>query len=303
MRLFAGEWVSNVLTRLGMQEGEAIESGMVTRRIEKAQKKVEEYHFDQRKSLLEYDEVMDLQRKRVYGARQEILDGRNPRAMILEMIRKQVISAADRFLADNYGAASFAEFASNRLGMDFEAGDFRTSSYEDASRQALDQAIANVPTFVQGVMEENLPQDEEEKDWKWSELTRAVNAKYDLKVAEKDLRKIGADKLAEFLLAKAEAAVRAVNLSDGERFLARTYGAEALAEWCRQKFGVSVAIDDIMSRSGEDLDEFLYGKVREVYRQKDVEFPVRVGMQNFMSDKPQAGGQRYDRDGLYRWAA
>jgi preprotein translocase subunit SecA len=303
MRLFAGEWVSNVLTRLGMQEGEAIESGMVTRRIEKAQKKVEEYHFDQRKSLLEYDEVMDLQRKRVYGARQEILDGRNPRAMILEMIRKQIVSAADRFLADNYGAASFAEFASNRLGMEFEAGDFRTSSYEDASRQALDQAIANVPTFVQGVMEENLPQDEEEKDWKWSELTRAVNARYDLKVAEKDLRKIGADKLAEFLIAKAEASVKAVNLSDGERFLTRTYGAEALAEWCRQKFGVKVSIEDIMSRSGEELDDFLYGKVREAYRQKDVEFPVRVGMQNFMSDKPQAGGQRYDRDGLYRWAA
>ena len=80
MRMFAGEWVAKVLTRLGMQEGEAIESGMVTRRIEKAQKKVEEWHFDQRKNLLEYDEVMDHQRKSVYGKRQEILDGKNPRA-------------------------------------------------------------------------------------------------------------------------------------------------------------------------------------------------------------------------------
>jgi preprotein translocase subunit SecA len=303
MRLFAGEWVGNILTRLGMQEGEAIESGMVTRRIEKAQKKVEEYHFDQRKNLLEYDEVMDLQRKRVYGARQEILDGRNPRAMILDMIRTQIAAASMRFLADDYGSASFAEFASNRLGMEFDASDFRTSSYEDASRAALDQAIANVPTFVQGTLEENLPQDEEPKDWKWSELTRAVNAKYDLKVAEKDLRKIAPDKLAEFLVTKAEAAVRAVNLSDGVRFLTRTYGAESLAEWCRQKFGVKVSIEEIQTQSGADLDEFLYRKVRTAYRQKDVEFPVRVGMQNFMADKAQAGAQRYDRDGLYRWTA
>jgi len=303
MRLFAGEWVGNVLTRLGMQEGEAIESGMVTRRIEKAQKKVEEYHFDQRKSLLEYDEVMDLQRKRVYGARQEILDGKNPRAMILEMIRKQIVSAADRFLADNYGAASFAEFASNRLGMEFEAGDFRTSSYEDAARAALDQAIANIPTFTQGVLEENLPQDEDQKDWKWAELTRAVNAKYDIKVPEKELRKLNPDQIAEFIIAKAEAAVKNVNLSDGERFLSRTYGAESLAEWCRQKFGVKITIEDIQSRSGEELHDFIDRKVREAYRQKDVEFPVRVGLQNFMSDKPQAGGQRIDRDGLYRWAA
>ena len=75
MRKFAGEWVSAVLTRLGMQEGEAIESKMVSRRIEGAQKKVEERNFDIRKNLLEYDEVMDEQRKRVYSFRQSLLDG------------------------------------------------------------------------------------------------------------------------------------------------------------------------------------------------------------------------------------
>ncbi|HEY1188895.1 MAG TPA: preprotein translocase subunit SecA, partial [Gemmata sp.] len=303
MRLFAGEWVGNVLTRLGMQEGEAIESGMVSRRIEKAQKKVEEYHFDQRKNLLEYDEVMDLQRKRVYGARQEILDGKNPRLMILEMLRTQIADANERFLADNYGAASFAEFASNRLGMEFTAGDFRTSSYEDAGRQAIEQALANIETFVQERLEENLGADEDPKDWKWSELTRAVNAKYDLKLAEKDLRKVAPDKLAEHLVASAEATVKGVNLDDGARFLTRTYGAEALAEWGRQKFGVKVTVDEIAPRSGAELNEYLFRKVAAAYREKDVEFPVRVAMQNFMSDKPAAGQQRYDRDGLYRWSA
>jgi preprotein translocase subunit SecA len=303
MRLFAGEWVGNILTRLGMQEGEAIESGMVTRRIEKAQKKVEEYHFDQRKNLLEYDEVMDLQRKRVYGARQEILDGKNPRAMILDMIRAQIGAAALRFLADNYGSASFAEFASNRLGMEFEAGDFRTSSFDDAARQALDQAIANVPTFMQERLEENLNPDEDPKDWKWSELTRAINARYDLKATEKDLKKIEPEKLAEHLIARAEAAVKGVNLDEGARFLTRTYGADSLAEWVRQKFGVKVPTEEIAARSGADLNAFLFREVRKAYRQKDIEFPVRVGMQNFMSDKAQSGGQRYDRDGLYRWSA
>ncbi|HYH68772.1 MAG TPA: preprotein translocase subunit SecA, partial [Urbifossiella sp.] len=148
MRMFAGEWVSNVLTRLGMQEGEAIESGMVTRRIEKAQKKVEEYHFDQRKNLLEYDEVMDYQRKRVYGGRQEILDGKNPRGLILEMIDEQVKAAVARFLADEYGAASFAVFATKRLHVDFEARDFRGAGFDDARTVALDKALAAVPTVV-----------------------------------------------------------------------------------------------------------------------------------------------------------
>ena len=90
MRKFAGEWVSAVLTRLGMQEGEAIESKMVSRRIEGAQKKVEERNFDIRKNLLEYDEVMDEQRKRVYSFRQSLLEGAPPKEMILEMIDNQI---------------------------------------------------------------------------------------------------------------------------------------------------------------------------------------------------------------------
>ena len=75
MRIFAGPWVKTILESLGMKEGERIESRMVSRRIEAAQKKVEERHFEARKNLLEYDEVMDEQRKRVYGFRQRILDG------------------------------------------------------------------------------------------------------------------------------------------------------------------------------------------------------------------------------------
>ena len=90
MRIFAGEWVKNILTRLGMKEGEAIESRMVSRRIEGAQKKVEERNFEIRKNLLEYDEVMDEQRKRVYGYRQNILDGANCKQLILEMIDQQI---------------------------------------------------------------------------------------------------------------------------------------------------------------------------------------------------------------------
>jgi preprotein translocase subunit SecA len=286
-----------------MQEGEAIESGMVSRRIEKAQKKVEEYHFDQRKNLLEYDEVMDLQRKRVYGARQEILDGKNPRAMILEMLRAQITTASAKFLTDDYGSASFAEFASNRLGVDFVARDFRTSAYEDASRQALEQAIAFVPTFLQERLEENLNPDEDERDWKWAELARSLNARYGLKLTDKDLKKIPREKLTETLIAKAETAVKSVNLAEGERFLSRTYGADSLAEWCRQKFGVKIATDDILARSGNELNDFINRKIREAYRQKDVEFPVRVALQNFMAEKAASNGQRHDRDGLYRWAA
>src|SRR5690606_26946576 len=102
LRVFAGDFVKSMLAYLGMQEGEAIESPMVTRRIEGAQKKVEERHFDQRKHLLEYDEVMDEQRKQVYGFRQRILDGEDCRQIILDMIERQVEKWVPHFLRPEY---------------------------------------------------------------------------------------------------------------------------------------------------------------------------------------------------------
>src|SRR5438094_8927707 len=120
MRIFAGDWVRNFLEKLGMQRDQAIESRMVSRRIEAAQKKVEERNFDIRKNLLEYDEVMDIQRKRVYGFRQEILEGANCKVRILEMLDEQINLAVDRFLAEDYGSATFAEFASKQLGVEFD---------------------------------------------------------------------------------------------------------------------------------------------------------------------------------------
>jgi preprotein translocase subunit SecA len=75
MRIFAPEWVARFLGRMGMESGEAIVHPMVTRAITKAQKKVEGRNFEIRKNLLEYDEVMDIQRKEVYGLRQALLEG------------------------------------------------------------------------------------------------------------------------------------------------------------------------------------------------------------------------------------
>jgi preprotein translocase subunit SecA len=75
MRIFAADKLSAIMARLGMQEGEAIISPMVSRAIERAQKRVEEQNFSIRKHLLEYDDVMNQQRQVIYGARRGVLEG------------------------------------------------------------------------------------------------------------------------------------------------------------------------------------------------------------------------------------
>src|SRR6516225_2462733 len=169
MRIFAGEWVAGILSRLGMEEGQAIESRMVSRRIESAQKKVEERNFDSRKHLLEYDEVMDHQRKRVYGYRQEILEGANCKVRILGMLDDQIDLAVDRFLDEDYGPASFAEFAANRLGVEFDGSEFSRSDFTEAEKTARDKASRMIGTQVQESIEENLGADDP-KEWNWKAL-------------------------------------------------------------------------------------------------------------------------------------
>ncbi len=228
MRIFAGEWVAGVLQRLGMESGQAIESKMVSRRIESAQKKVEERNFDIRKNLLEYDEVMDHQRKRVYGYRQEILDGANCKIRILDMIEEQIRAALDRYLDDQYGPASFAELAAQKLSIEFDAADFVRSTFEEAASTARTKASNMIQTQIQEAMDENLGTDIDPKEWNWAAMAGRVNTLWGLKFTDRQLKQIGRDDLAGVIMEQAEKAVAEVDLSKGASLFGRGLG-QALA--------------------------------------------------------------------------
>jgi len=102
MRIFAKQWVSTLLERLGMEEGVPIESRMISNRIEGAQKAVEAQNFESRKHLIEYDDVMNKQREAVYGLRRQLLEGVEQRELILEDYVGGILSSAlDEFAAEN----------------------------------------------------------------------------------------------------------------------------------------------------------------------------------------------------------
>ena len=112
MRLFANDRVVKMLDRLGFKEGEMIENGMVTKSIENAQKRVEENNFGIRKRLVEYDDIMNAQRKGVYGRRQNALKGERIGTDIANMIYELSADIANR------SYESFEEF-SNQIRKSF----------------------------------------------------------------------------------------------------------------------------------------------------------------------------------------
>jgi preprotein translocase subunit SecA len=277
MRIFAGEWVKNVLTRLGMQDGEAIESRMVTRRVEAAQKKVEERNFEVRKNLLEYDEVMDEQRKRVYGFRQKILEGADCREIVLEMVDRQIDQNIGTFLDKDYGPQSFASWASGQLSCELDGNDYRGLSVEEAERIALDEAVRQSEAQIFEAVEENLPPDEEESEWNWSALAAFANSRWRLSVNDRDLKRVGRGDVAEFLQDKAREAIRRVDLSEGAQLLAPDFGLRTACGWTEWRFGLPLdpaerAEAEKESHDPEAFKQLVRRKARDVYASRELRY-------------------------------
>jgi preprotein translocase SecA subunit len=97
MRIFGADRIQGIMSRLGMEEGEPIEHGLVTRAIENAQKKVEAHNFDIRKHLLEYDDVLNKQREVIYNQRREVLKAESLKEEVLDMAAGLAAEVVSRY--------------------------------------------------------------------------------------------------------------------------------------------------------------------------------------------------------------
>ena len=96
MRLFGSERIAPMIEKLGMTEDQPLEAGMLTKQIEAAQKRIEGRNYSIRKSVLQYDDVMNKQRELIYGQRRDILMGHDVRQNIIDMVHKLIDSTAER---------------------------------------------------------------------------------------------------------------------------------------------------------------------------------------------------------------
>ena len=144
MRIFAKQWVSTLLERLGMEEGVPIESRMISKRIEGAQKAVEAQNFEARKHLLEYDDVMNKQREAVYGLRRKLLEGVEQRELILEDYVGGILSGLldefcnERTRPDQWDFKGLGEKLVDHFGFSLAGSGIK---YEELSRHELGDEI------------------------------------------------------------------------------------------------------------------------------------------------------------------
>ena len=303
MRIFGGEWVKGILEWAGMQEGEAIESRMVSRRIEAAQRKVEERHFETRKNLLEYDEVMDQQRKRVYGYRQHILDGGNCRELIVDMARDLLKELVPGFLEPKYGPETCAKWAAQTYGIDASPRELQNMDMEQAADFLKDQALRQAEDLIRDQIEADLPEDvEDERDLNWAAFAKWVNLRWQLNTNDRELKKVGRDQLFEYLLPKVEEAVKRFDFTPLETFLSEDWGRRSMSSWLEHQFTLKLAPEEFAGKSADEVIALVLNRIDKVYEEKEIEFPVAVGLHKFLAERAGAGAEKYDREGLVRWA-
>jgi len=144
MRIFGSERISGLMARIGMSDGIPIEHRMVSRAIERAQKQVEGQNFTIRKHLLEYDDVMNKQRETIYNMRKDILQGKDMKEYILELIEALVEWVMDSHLnkeksPEDWDREAIRKAFGYQFGLDIEGLgiDWETINYEELKEKML----------------------------------------------------------------------------------------------------------------------------------------------------------------------
>jgi preprotein translocase subunit SecA len=162
MRIFGSDRLGPIMQRFGMQEGEALEHRMVTNAIERAQKRVESHHFEMRKHLLEYDDVMNKQRKYIYMIRNEILDNADVKSLIREFTEDSIQLRISQMLpgkkVSEFNFEALREYLANvfQIRYDDLEEELRTKTKNEFIAEVREKALQALDAKEQEIGAENM---------------------------------------------------------------------------------------------------------------------------------------------------
>ncbi len=303
MKMFAGKTTLNVLSRLGMKEGDAIEHPMLTKAVGRAQRKVEERNFLIRKQILEYDEVMDHQRHDFYGMRQDILEGRNIKESIFEYLDESTRDAVSTYLDKNHAANCIAEWVRENLNASIDPDRIRNKSedrddlYELIRRDGKEEASNNIVITIG----EYLPEDTDTSEWDHKGLADWAKAAYgaDLKISE--IRDMSTRDIITAIEKSGHQRIDEADLSPIDQYLVPHYGARELARWAENKFTVEVDPEQFFDlEETEPAMQAMQKLARDAYRERELSYPIEFAMD--MTAMQLQQDSRAALDQFCRWA-
>ena len=299
MRVFAPEWTVKALSWIGWEEGQPIYHKRISKGIEKAQKKVEERNFEIRKSLLEYDEVMDYQRKIFYSRRRKILAGKGLKNIIQEMIDATIRKNCNTILDKSYPLTCIIEWARTNFGADLKPSDISDVKVEEIESLIKKQAKDNAANNISLSMGEYLEDYSDPRSWDIGGLCKWAMSAFRVSLSPSKIKHQSPEEIEEQLISAAAEQIDKKDCSQLIEFLKDDFPVRTFAEWARAKFDIKLDIGELASLNVSQIREQLGETTAAKYKQKEIEYPVEFAMN--MVYGPQ-GPNVYAFEALTDWA-
>jgi preprotein translocase subunit SecA len=299
MRVFAPEWTVKALSWIGWEEGQPIYHKRISKGIEKAQKKVEERNFEVRKSLLEYDEVMDYQRKIFYSRRREILTGKGLKNLIEEMIDSTIATNCSTIPSKDYPLKCISEWARTSFGVDLKLSDISDVKVEEIEQLIKRQAKDNAANNISLSMGEYLEDYSNPRSWDISGLCKWAMSAFQVSLSPGKIKHQSPEDIEEQLISAAAEQIDKKDCSQLVEFLKDDFPLRTFAEWARAKFDIQLDIAELTDLTASEIRRQLEEKTAAKYKQREIEYPVEFAMN--MVYGPQ-GPNVYAFEALADWA-
>ena len=299
MRIFAPDWTVKALSWIGWEEGQPIYHGRISKGIEKAQKKVEERNFEIRKSLLEYDEVMDYQRRIFYSRRRHILAGKGLKSIIEEMIENAITKSCNTILGADYPIKCIIEWARTNFGVDLKPADIADATAADIEKIIKQQAKDNTANEISISMGEYLEDYSDPQSWDVTGLCKWAMSAFRVSLSPAKVKAQSPEEIEEQLISAAAEQIDKKDCSMLTEFLTEGFAVRTFAEWTRARFDIRLNISELASLNPSQVRQVLSEKTAANYKQREIEYPVEFAMS--MVYGPQ-GTNIYAFEALADWA-
>jgi preprotein translocase subunit SecA len=299
MRVFAPEWTVKALAWIGWQEGEPIYHKRISKGIAKAQKKVEERNFEIRKSLLEYDEVMDYQRKIFYSRRRNILEGKDLKKTIQEMIDSTITEHCELILNKDYPVKCAVEWAKSAFDVELKPGDIAEASPAEIEAKIKDKAKDAAKNNVSLSLGEYLEDYADHSTWDVAGLCRWAMSTFHVNLSISKVKDLSAEEIEQQLAEAAAEQVEKRDCSQLSEFMSEDYAPRQFAEWVRAKFDLRLDVKEIKKVNAKIVREKLLEQITEKYRRREIDYPVEFAMSMAYGSEAQ---NVYAFEALANWA-
>jgi len=278
MKIFASDKIVKWLSWIGWEEGQPIYHRRISKGIERAQKKVEERNFDIRKSLLEYDDVMDYQRRIFYGRRRKILAGKGLKNIIEEMIDAAVAKNCDTILNENYPVKCIIEWARTNFGVDLKPSDIAGTKVAEIEKLIKNQAKDNAANDISLSMGEYLEDYSDPQSWDIAGLCKWAMSAFKVSLSPAKIKAQEPEEIQEQLIWAAAEQIDKRDCSQLVEFLEEDFHLRTFTEWVRAKFDVKLDPDELASSNTSQIRQLIAEETAAKYKQREIEYPVEFAM-------------------------